>query len=470
MSALQTTFFNSGSGDYSTQADRRVSSPAKWAPRWFACAETPTYYTTPASGKADGRLNIFDAWYRGSISLMEEELFRWAANLTQINFFPPTSLPRKGFYSDNHLGVDNYSLNLSQLSSNHVYGSIELLTTDSFLYPTWKPCACLKDSTIRFRNLSLVEASVTVGSGQVLDLTTITEYSDRILDSPVFIANYYGDIICVEPDEVIAYAGLIPIQTSGPFKVRFETNFLFNSVVSGRAIDINGRRVEPVVDYYKNIIDDYAAILKLDRKLDEDNISLKNRCQNVSISKTTPQLLSASLGLSTPFIWDTGFQTTVFVSGSADINIPGFEKYKQITENPPFYENKLILTNFPIGTVTLFLDGVNIIDPRSYSVSGNAVTLYTSELQSIAGVNSTNSRVLARYRTQQYDFSTTTASGGATYISDINVEGQSLKLGIIPTGVTVTEIPETDIEFRWNRGGRSNYGLGTFGGYYTETL
>lgn len=238
---------------------------------------------------------------------------------------------------------------------------------------------------------------------------------------------------------------------------------MLTHILSGNFISVNGKNYTPKIEYYENTTDRVARLLGLKRQIGESNLALRARCQNYSLSSTLAQKIGASLGLSTPFYWDTGYQLTVLVSGSSSPNFPRLHPFRKLKETASVIDNKITLNSQPLGHVTLRLDN-DIVDPKTFSLSGNMITVYDGQLKELINKNSIGTRVSVEYRVQTYSFVNVNTSGGALYLNTPTGEGQTLLLGTIPSNVVIEELPQTDMEFRWDRGHQSNSGLGTFGG------
>jgi len=433
----------------------------------MASATVPVYSTIEVSGSlvTSGSL---DRWYTGMISQHEHELHEWAGKFALTTFYSSTALPRKGVSITRPLGFNNIQVEITQDNADHVVDGLLFAGDEySYLYQTVDPVVLVRDHNISLRNCALVEFVVYVSTGLTYDLSSISKFSDKVPDAPIYAADYFGDIFCYESDQVIAASGVISFPTIGAYSIRFEHQPLFQKILSGGLITINGRTPKPELEFYNNVVDRYAFLLGLKRKEDEDDLSLRSRCQNYSLSRTQAQSISAGLGFSKPFIWDTGFDLTIPASGSAPPNIPALGKYVKAVESAAVDSGRITLNNFPLGAVTLRLDG-QIVEPETYSVSGNIITVNSGLIKTLIDNGSISERVTIEYRTQQLTTITSTSSGGAVFFDVPKVTGQKLVMGTIPTNVEIEELVQTDIEFRWGRGIRSNAGLGTFGGYYSE--
>lgn len=433
----------------------------------MASASDTTLTTVEVSG-ALSTSGSLSRWYAGMVSLHEHELHEWAGKFALTTFYSSTALPRKGFSITRPLGFSNIQIGITQENVDHVVDGLLLASDEhSYLYHTEHPVALIRDHNISLRNCALVEFVVTVTSGLTYNLNSISKFSEKVPDAPVLAANYFGDVYCYESDQVLAASGVISFPTYGAYSIRFEHQPLFQRILSGGLITVNGRTPKPEVEFYTNVVDRYAALVGLKRKDDEDNLSLRARCQNLSLSRNQVQCISASLGTSTAFIWDTGYDLTIPASGTAEANIPLLSKYVKVVESPIVDSNRIILVNHPVGAISLRVDN-QLIEPETYSVSGNTVTVHSGIVKTLMNSGSISERVTAEYRTQQLTTITSDSSGGSLFLDVPKVQGQMLVMGTVPTNVTVEDLVQTNIEFRWGRGHRSNAGLGTFGGYYSE--
>lgn len=436
-------------GDPSTYAPRYAPRGTEWIPRWFAAWDVPATIDRPTDLGDSGNAGFYSGWYRTQFSTPGDIIKRWAKAHSRAGFFASLSAPRLAYVAP--CGDRVPVLALATLGSGHVGGSISLRPTEGALRePWWAPAAWVDGRRIVLRNLAIVEAAVTA-SGGVLDIAGALASSPKVADSPVWVANLYGDVQCFDADYVEACAGRIPAAVPGGYKVRYESQPVYEAVVSSTCLTVDGTAVRPSPTDLRNVVDDLAAVCGLERVPGEDNGSLRKRCQVHCLAENPEQAMAAALGKADPVAWDTGYSLEVQDATPA---FPGLEREARIEERLLEDGGRTYLTRTPLGPISLFSDG-SLVSPSKYSVSGTEVTL--SDPFAALGT------LTARYRATIY--SATQGASSTTLSASVP---QTLQLGAVHSDVSVQTTFKTDIVYRWGQTAGANEGLAGFDGSSPE--
>jgi hypothetical protein len=446
------SYFSDQPVSINTVAPREVSSPNIWLPRWFSTWDTKTVYSTPVEGNATGNLNYLDAIYRAAIANSTKDVKK-TLDLYKPTFYSSTSSARLAYRAEQP--KNNFTLSLSSISSGHVSGVLEYKENlNSLVNLNWKPCYTTDNGSLIFRNLSLYEATITVDSSGFLNLNLLQNYNNKVIDSPIYISNIYGDISVIEPEVAISYNGLISLNRLGTYKVRYEIENFVTAICSGTYLKVDTTNTPAVYKFdLINPIDEVAQYLGLKRLVNEDNLALRSRCQNYSLSDSNSpsQALSSILGMASPIIWDTSTTLTLSLSGNTGNNFPGLDEEVRVLEKP-YKDGSLIkISRTPNGLINLYLDD-KLVDFNSFSLSGQILLFKDTSLNNIDV-----SRFTTTYRTNYY--TTTNTSSGLSLLPSVE---QKLEPGIISTGVQIENLTNTKFEFRWGKKVNISTGLFTF--------
>lgn len=449
-------YFGDTPGDPSTAAGRRVRTYAEWLPRWAAEWDVPDYITKPE----DAGLAVF---YTGFLRSLGFQVDKENTSVPYIirSFYQDASEPRLAYTCNADITTKKQKIYLNQLYSDHVYGVVKVVSESSVNVPCYFPVAAVTTDGIRLRNLALIEATV-ASSGCVLDISEAISGDPPVEDSPIWVANYYGDILLVPPDvaEALSYKLLVPAY--GPYRIRYESQNALAQLKTTASLCVNNNTVIPSTVDLNNAFDDIAAGLGLRRNTDESNCALRKRMQCAALSVTPAQFVSSALGLSSILQWDTDTQLTVDSVGNPDF--PALPIYARIEETPYADGPYAYLSREPLnGLVNLYRDN-NLVSNKSYTIVGRKIIFADGRSGAVEAV-----RLRATYRIASYTITT----GSSSYTVSYSGGPSALLLGVSGAGVTASVDIDTRLKYVWGSTTVANAGIGRFdgqSGYYNPEI
>ena len=431
--------------DFQTEASRDVVTPSYWIPRWMSAAYDKATTESPTT-KVSNITLILNAL----VSSTKEEISRIELG---TSFNQSLWYPRNAYTAAINL-INPSTLTLSSAGTGHVTGVIrQAKSISEVLSICYEPCFAVNDSGgLLLRNIDLFDTSVTPDADGVIDLTTAFQTHPPIPDTPIIVANAWGDTFVISPEIPLTNNNLIPMGYQGDYRVRYSTTIFRSAVTSSALISFAGDTFKAHRIDLKNVVDEYAYLLGLTRIDDEDNITLRKRCQTLSLSKSSTQQISSAIGKSVPFVWDGVTTINISASGGGSPNIIGTSWLEHIVENPSYVNGNFVLSREPWDQIKVYANN-QVFDALEYSISGSLLIPQSSAL---ANIN-------PAYLKVAYYFNPYTTSIGETQITVSSKGGSpALFYGVVPTGVRIAETTKYTFDFSWGGSESGNLGGSSF--------
>lgn len=392
-------------------ATRNIS--VGWIPRWM----DPHYNE-----------GLFTKIYHYGLVYWNEELKR---SSVVPNFFGQTTEDRFCYSSDY---IVNESIPIVTCISSGIELTVRRINTwEAFLFEKIDKVFYTDGFRLFFRNLDLETASVTADASGYLNFPY-----DLDSDTAIILKDQYNDLIEVSQENPYWDGRYLTSYPGDVYTAYFRTTPRINRLLSGEDyIKVGTETVKLAYYTLENSWDRLASVNGIKRNTRETNKSIKSRIQNYILSSNELCRISAELGASISFRWNTGSSFSFVGSGVTAISLFDLPKKKYVDEQ---VINQQYITS-SADYLELFSRGT-VIDPSEFSTASGIIN--------ISGYESLD----AKYIHNNYTF----ASSALTAFDLL----QAVVFGTAATKVKFNSSSRTKFSWKWNRQLRGLSGLAEF--------
>lgn len=373
------------------------------------------------------------------------------ANYSLMSFYGWESNPRILYYAPFIRQSDERPpLTYNSGSLTIIPATDQITIVDSFqdlLYET-SPVGLYTESGIVFRNLAAVSVNVQSSSG-TLNIGSVLNSTPAVPDTQFIVRDFSGNEYLF--DKISPEFGENQVLTIGRedyFTVTFQGSALHNALLETQgSVKAGNVLLTLKAQTEENTWDFYAELLGIKRKSLESNVTLKRRCQHMSLSLKPETYVSSALDRSRLQWWDPRTESAVVSSlQGTTLDFWPYKKEDFITEaTPTMVASSILLRKVPSGPVSVF-HNTNYVDPDRYTVSGSVIS-FDRDLYKI----SERSSFLVRYRSDNYV--TVTDEEDIPTVQYVTNQGLSEPALLISSaGVCFEQTAFEDVSFRWDQG------------------
>lgn len=321
----------------------------------------------------------------------------------------------------------------------------QVQTVQSLRFTNHYPVVCFNEGIVLLKNITMVEFEVTVPVQAATTINLATQFTAHppTTDTAIAIGNAYDEWVYLDQQDVRIVDGLITVSLPGTYKLRYQSQSLHESFLDGSSyITIDGEQIRISPYQLQNIWDEYAWLINLRRLEAETNVSLKTKCQHMTLVEQPQSLISAALGKTQFITWATRSALNLSGSGfiSLEVNNTGPSEY--IEEQPVKDGAGFLLRYVPTDVIQLYLDTV-ALPTSTFMVTGSTIVPLTVRL-----ANAKSENLVARYKTNWY--TTSSSNNNLTGLTRAN-DGRELKWVVATKGVRMATESKRVREWRWDR-------------------
>jgi len=419
------------------EAYRFLNTPSVWLPRWMKPAYDSKFVSNP-NEESPSNLTIF---YHASLGLPFKDI---QSIETNPKFHQEVWWARNAYIANfAKRDEDLLNLSVSSLGASHISGEVKKVKDIGELVSIFHEPVFTVDGSncIICRNIDLHESTITANSSGGLDLTSLFSTNPPVIDTPIVVANSFGEIILISPEHRLVQNNVINVKFPGQYKIRYSCENYFSALITGTPLSIGLDQVALHQTDLKNVLDIQGEWLGITRFTNEDNLSYRKRCQSLAFSQNPSQQISSILGRSIPFVWSSYQALNIPATGWSAPNFLGTPKYIRTSEVLFKDGDNFVLKHPPDGPVRL-VSNLDMVPPYMYEVSGSLIIPSNDFLNSFS-LNS----LKAFYTYKSYSV-TTTASGLTLTGSDVQPD---IFYGVIGTSVKIDNTTKKIENFFWDK-------------------
>lgn len=416
-------------GAYTEAPDERLI-PMNWAPRWM-----DAYYN-------DGSL-LKNMYFQG-IAYPQDQLQQIIADTLYPKFWGKLGQCRalfatKYFWPKGYIPVIHFvgPTGTGQVVFKDNIGTLLYEKVD-YVYTVF-------EGKIILKNLPrVIHPTHTTASGTI-DCQAEVVDDPPMEDSLFILENSFGDRVYIDQTDWRYNNGVIDIGIQGNFQLYWMSQSTYTQILSGDYyLLIDGKKASLHEYFVDNVWDSYAFLHSIERQNHETNLSLGEKCRQLSVSQEFAQRLGAALGTSQFFRWGTAAGSTFSLSGSGAIDFELIDSplFHYISEAPFKNGDNWVLSWVPESYVQVFLNDRKV-ETSSFIVSGNVLVSVSNTLK-----QADFGQVTVSYKTLM--FTSTTSGDLVTQLTSNHVNNKSV-LGVYSTNLKVTSSSKRIETFRWNK-------------------